>query len=202
MGCCQKKRTDYIDLEDEIMTLIYKVKNENVIRIFGKIFVENNKKICFIEVNGKKQELKEFYPIEKPDEYFEIKLIKKNKLTNMSYMFNKCESLSSLYDASNWNTSYVTDMSTMFNKCISLSNIDDISIWNTSKVKNMSYMFNECKSLISFPDISIWNTSEVKDMSYMFNECRSLSSLPDISKWNTNNLTNINLKNLNFTKNF
>ena len=101
-GMLTKKRTDYIDLEDEIMTLIYKVKNENIIRIFGKIFVENNKKICFIEVNGKKQELKEFYPIEKPDEYFEIKLIKKNKLTNMSYMFNKCESLYSLPDLSQW----------------------------------------------------------------------------------------------------
>ena len=58
-------------------------------------------------------------------------------------------------------------MSFMFDKCKSLSSIPDISKWNTSKLNNMRNMFSECISLLSLPDISNWNTSNVNNMTYM-----------------------------------
>ena len=82
----------------------------------------------------------------------------------------------------------ITNMSYMFYKCSSLSSLPDISKWNTSNVNNMSYMFYECSSLSSIPDISKWNTSNVNNMSYMFDKCFSLSCLPNISKWNISNV--------------
>jgi len=112
-------------------------------------------------------------------------------ISNMSYMFNGCESLISLPDISKWNTSNVTDMNDIFRGCKSLISFPDISKWNTSKITNISYMFGECKSLISCPDISKWNTSNVIDMSNIFYGCESLESLPDIAEWNTSHVTNM-----------
>ena len=43
--------------------------------------------------------------------------------SNMSYMFNGCNSLTTL-DVSNWDTSNVTNMSDMFNDCIALTTLD------------------------------------------------------------------------------
>ena len=114
-----------------------------------------------------------------------------NNITDMSYMFYKCESLSSLPDISKWNTKNVTNMSYMFCNCTSLNGLPDLSKWNTNNVTNMSYMFCNCTSLNSLPDISKWNTNIVIDMSYMFCNCTSLYSLPDLSKWNTTNVTNM-----------
>ena len=82
---------------------------------------------------------------------FEIKLKGINNITNMSYMFSECESLSSLPDISKWDTSNVTNMSYMFRGCKSLSSLPDISKWNTSNVNNMSYMFCDCKSSLIIP---------------------------------------------------
>ena len=76
----------------------------------------------------------------------------------------------------------VTNMSEMFYRCSSLSSLPDISKWNTNNVTNMSYMFKECSSLSSLPDISKWNTNNITDMSDMFSGCSSLSSVFDFSK--------------------
>ena len=43
-----------------------------------------------------------------------------NRIINMSYMFNGCESLLSLPDISKWNANNDKDMSYMFNDCNSL----------------------------------------------------------------------------------
>ena len=77
----------------------------------------------------------------------------------------------SLPNISNWNTNNVTNMSYMFSYCKSLTSLPDISNWNTNNVTNMSYMFYNCESLTSLPDISNWN---VTDMIYMFYNCYSL----------------------------
>ena len=134
----------------------YKIKEKEV-KLFDNTFVKNNKNNCKIEIEGKEYELKEkhsfsFFSI-KPD-ILEIKLKGIMNITNMSYMFYQCSSLSSLPDISNWNTSNVTHMNCMFCGCSSLSSLPDISNWNTSNVTNMSYMFNECSSLSSLPNIS------------------------------------------------
>ena len=206
---------------DEI-TIGYKIDNIGTlkdIRIFGDDFVENNKNICKININGNDSELSANLNINSnqlKNNIFEIKLkgIKKvtdmshifhnckllsslpdisdwntQNIKNMSNLFDGCESLSSLPDISKWRTDNVTDMSSLFSYCISLSSLPDISKWNTEKVTNMSFMFWNCKSISTLPDISDWNTKNVTTMSHMFFNCVSLTSLPDITKWNTDNVT-------------
>ena len=84
-------------------------------------------------------------------EEIKIKLKGVNNITNMSYMFYRCNSLSSLPDILKWNTSKVTNMRSMFDNCHSLPSLPDISKWNTSKVTNMSYMFSNCKKSLNIP---------------------------------------------------
>ena len=95
--------------------------------------------------------------------------------TNMSNMFQNCNSLTS---APLFDTSKVTDMGSMFSGCTSLTSIP---LFDTSKVTNMIYMFIGCNSLTSVP---LFDTSKVTNMYYMFGNCRSLTSVPlfDTSK--------------------
>ena len=210
---------------DEIK-IEYKINNIDTpkdidIQIFGEEFVENNKNICKINLDGNDLELSSNLNIKSSQlnkNILEIKLKGVKKVTDMSYIFHNCkylsslpdisnwntrnvvnmsnifdgcESLSTLPDISNWNTSNVTDMSSMFSYCISLASLPDISKWNTQKVRNLSFMFWNCKNISTLPDISNWNTQNVITMSHMFFNCESLTSLPDITIWNTENVTNI-----------
>ena len=73
-----------------------------------------------------------------------------SECTTMSYMFNKCSSLTSL-DLSNFDTSKVTNMSDMFNGCSGLISLD-LSNWDTTKlpankVVKMLNMFKGCTAL-------------------------------------------------------
>ena len=49
------------------MIIIYKIKNKNRIRIFGKNFVKNNKKKCKIIINNKEYDLIEFADVNKSE---------------------------------------------------------------------------------------------------------------------------------------
>ena len=181
--------------EEIEMKYIPKENNNEKVQIFGQDFIYNNEYKCKIIYNNKEYELtKYFNDINnnyKNQEPFIFKLKGINNITDMSYMFDKCSTLSSIPDISQWNTSNVSNMSFMFNECISLLSIPDISNWNTSNVNSMSYMFNNCKLLSSLPDISNWNTSNVNNMDYMFNYCVSISTFPDISKWDTSNVISL-----------
>jgi surface protein len=106
-------------------------------------------------------------------------------VTDMSYMFSYCRSLTSL-DFSSFNTENVTDMSYMFSDCRSLTSLD-LSSFNTEKVTNMGYMFSWCSSLTSL-DLSDFKTENVTSMYDMFSRCRSLTSL-DLSCFNTEKVT-------------
>ena len=110
-----------------------------------------------------------------------------SKVTNMSWMFFNCTSLTSL-DLSNFNTSNVTNMSDMFYKCSSLTTLD-LSSFNTSNVTNMWQMFASCSSLTSL-NLGNFNTSKITDMCSMFNSCSSLTNL-DLSHFNTSKVTDM-----------
>jgi len=189
----------YTEMNDKNLEidLNYKPKedNKNKVRIFGKNFVSNNMQKCKILYNGNEYDLKEY--LEDIDNKYNnkdsvlIKLKGINNITDMSYMFYGCNSLSLISDVSIWNTSNVTNMGYIFDGCSSLSSLPDISKWNTNNVINMKYMFRECNSLLSLPDISKWNISKVYNMDSIFRGCNSLLEFPDISKWDTFNLTNI-----------
>ena len=102
-----------------------------------------------------------------------------SKVTNMSYMFRSCSSLTSV---PSFDTSKVTNMSSMFFSCSSLTSVP---AFDTSKVTNMSYMFGSCYSLTSVP---AFDTSNVTNMSYMFRSCSSLTSVP---AFDTSNVTDM-----------
>ena len=164
-------------------------------KIFGETFVNNNKELCKIVINGNEKDLCPYLDKEDLDlmnKKLEIKLKGINNITNSSFMFSGCISIISLPDISNWDTKNVTNMKNMFFLCYSLENISDISKWNTDKVIDMSYMFYQCISLTNLPKISNWNTSNVENMNSMFYQCISLTNLPNISKWNTSNVKNMN----------
>ena len=102
-----------------------------------------------------------------------------SSVTNMSYMFNACQSLEAIPDL---DTSNVTDMSYMFQACGKLKAITKL---NTSKVTNMTHMFYNCYDLESIPQL---DTSKVTNMSYLFAGCYKLSAIPDLD---TSNVTNM-----------
>ena len=102
-----------------------------------------------------------------------------NNVTDMSYMFQDCESLTTIPQL---DTSKVTNMSRMFSNCISLQSIP---LLNTSSVTDMSHMFNSCESLTTVPQL---DTSSVTNMSNMFKFCTKLTTIP---QFNTSNVTNV-----------
>jgi len=154
-------------------------KEEDKINIFGSIFVKNNINKCKIIIDKKEYNLQEKFTIKNDNiQALNIKLKGIENITNMSYMFYNCTSLSSIPDFSKLDIKNVTDISYMFNNCSSLKSLPDISKWNTNNITNMSYLFNNCSSLKSLPDISKWNTNNVTNMSGIFRNCSSLNSLP------------------------
>ena len=105
-------------------------------------------------------------------------------VTNMSYMFYYCKSLTSL-NLSSFNTANVTDMSGMFRRCTSLTSLN-LSSFNTANVTKMRLMFSECSRLTSL-NLSSFNTANVTNMSYMFWCCSNLRTL-NLSYFNTSNV--------------
>ena len=112
-------------------------------------------------------------------------------ITNMSYMFLYCTSLTTvpLFDTSSvtnmtsmfyhctllqsvplFDTSSVTDMGSMFRWN---SNLTSVPLFDTSKVTNMNYMFDSCTVLTSVP---LFDTSSVTNMTSMFEDCTSVQS--------------------------
>jgi len=97
------------------INIIYDFNGNNNINIFGSNFVENNKNTCKMIIDNKEYELAQNYNVKSNNNNkLKIKLKGINHITNMSYMFYRCSSLSSLPDISNWNTNKVKNMSDMF----------------------------------------------------------------------------------------
>ena len=164
------------------------------IKIFGQIFVNNNKEKCKIIINEKGEELKSI--IKSKDiirkDILTIKLKGINNITDISYMFEGCNSLLYIFGIKNWNTSKVVNMSHMLADCNDNKYLpEEISFLNTENVMNLNGIFSNCKNLELLPDILKWKTDKVEDMSNMFYKCSQIKSLPDISKWTTCNVKNM-----------
>ena len=103
-----------------------------------------------------------------------LKYLNTEKVTNMSYMFFKCSSLTSL-DVTHFNTAKVTNMNRLFAYCSSLTSLD-VTHFNTAKVTNMNSMFDSCSSLTSL-DVTYFNTANVTGMNNMFYSCSALTTI-------------------------
>ena len=128
-----------------------------------------------------------FYNCQELTDIEGIENLNTEKVTDMSWMFSKCEKLSSL-DLSNFNTEKVTNMYGMFFKCEKLTSLD-LSNFNTEKVTNMGSMFCNCSSLTSL-DLSNFNTAKVKNMYSMFASCSALTTIYASDKFVTYQVSN------------
>ena len=183
---------------DEI-SINYEIKeyHQKQVKIFGKEFVERNKKNCKIIINDEQKELKEFLEITRDFEiendeknYFIIKFHWEDNLTDLSYMFADCSDIISISNAKNLINNNVTNLSNFFRDCESLRNINDISCWNTENVSNMSSLFRGCKSLDNLVELWNWKTSNVIMMSSLFYGCEKLTQL-NISEWDISNVKSL-----------
>jgi len=116
-----------------------------------------------------------------------LEYLNTEKVMNMSYMFFKCSSLTSL-DVTHFNTAKVTNMNRLFSYCSSLTSLD-VTHFNTANVTNMNNMFDSCSSLTSL-DVTYFNTENVTKIYSMFYSCSSLTSL-DVTHFNTAKVTNM-----------
>ena len=103
-----------------------------------------------------------------------LEYLNTEKVTDMSYMFFKCSSLTSL-DVTHFNTAKVTNMNRLFAYCSSLTSLD-VTHFNTAKVTNMNSMFDSCSSLTSL-DVTYFNTANVTGMNNMFYSCSALTTI-------------------------
>ena len=103
-----------------------------------------------------------------------LEYLNTEKVTNMSYMFFNCSSLTSL-DVTHFNTAKVTNMNRLFAYCSSLTSLE-VTQFNTAKVTNMNSMFECCSSLTSL-DVTYFNTANVTGMNNMFYSCSALTTI-------------------------
>ena len=170
------------------INIIYETNKEGYENIFGYRFVENNMNNIELIYDGQKYILFECYKLKKGEN--KIKLIIKNKITNLEYMFLGCKSLKNIEELKYLDTKEIKDFSRMFYECSSLSDIKGIENWNVSNGNNFSEMFYGCKSLSDIKGIENWNVSNGNNFSYMFYGCKSLSNIKGIENWNVSNGNN------------
>ena len=95
--------------------------------------------------------------------------------------FYNLSTLTTIEGLENLNTSEVANMSAMFYRCSSLTSLN-LSNFNTSEVTNMGSMFSGCSALKEL-NVSNFNTSAVRDMRYMFSDCSGLKTILNPNTW-------------------
>ena len=167
------------------INILYKTDKESEVNIFGKQFVQNNKNNIELVINGNKIDLINRYKLKKGENI--IKIIIKNKITNLEYMFYNCESLQNIKELEYMDTRDISNFDWMFSECSLLSDINGLEKWNVSNGNNFSNMFSECSLLSDINGLENWNVSNGNNFSYMFSECSSLKNLKGLEKWNVSN---------------
>ena len=191
--------------------IYYKINTEETkTRIFGSVFVKNNRSRCKIIYNSKIFELKEYLSEELNDnesQKFKIKLIGFENISDFSYMFDKCTSLIKIGYGKDIERKIGKPLYKSFNDEYSL--ISEINVYSNSDYDEEPYflelpgereekeekgltslenIFSDCNSLEYIPDIAFFNIKNNKSFYHTFHKCNSLKSLPDISKWKTDNI--------------
>ncbi|MDO5328531.1 MAG: BspA family leucine-rich repeat surface protein [Coriobacteriia bacterium] len=97
-----------------------------------------------------------------------------SRVTDFSYMFCNCESLTNL-NLSSFNTARATTFKQMFIGCKSLTEVN-LTSFNTEKVSNFSFMFYGCSSLTQL-DLSSFSSSPNANLSQTFCDCKNLTTI-------------------------
>lgn len=132
-------------------------------------------------------------------------------ISNFSYMFTDCRSMTTIPRVSKWDVSLVTDMRFMFLRCAKfnsdigpwdMSNVTDIinmlqdadsfnqniSSWKLPKVKFLSMVFSGCDAFNQ--DLSSWDVSKVVDMSGLFSFTGAFNQ--DLGSWDVSSVRSMN----------
>ena len=110
------------------------------------IFFVNNIDNIELIINGKHSYLNGVdYHLKKGDN--SIKLIIKNKITNLSWMFAYIDKDIKYIELKNLDVSTVENFQCMFYDCTWMSNLNGLLKWSVSKGKNFIHMFSGCSSL-------------------------------------------------------
>ena len=91
--------------------------------------------------------------------------------TNLWFFF--CKKLTAIEGMSNLITDQVTDMSYMFCWCSSLTSLD-VSNFNTANVTYIGYMFSGCSTLTTIYCNDDWKSDVVQNSTDMFIGCKNL----------------------------
>jgi len=183
---------NYFDGTNSI-DIFYQIQsNQKMLKLFGDNFVKNNRNNCTIIIDGNEYKLFNYKNIENYNhknnsKIFKIQLIGIKNITDMSYMFHKCNNLISVSYLSQINTRKVISMRCLFEGCILLETLEGISDWDIRNVTDIRGLFYNCHSLKKVSNITNWDTSNVIEMKEMFWSCSELKTvyLPNIEKWNT-----------------
>ena len=181
-----KKEKKPIEYKNEINLEYYSPHCYDMAPIFGKKFIKNNRNNIELIINGEKSELvSETKLMYKTD----IKMIIKNKITNLSDLFGDVnENIKiNIADLKYLNTKDVTNFSSMFH-CI-LSNIDALEEWDVSNGKNFSNMFSRT-NLKDLKILENWNVSNGLNFSSMFEKCY-LTDLKYLKNWDISKSENL-----------
>ena len=170
------------------INLIYRTNIEGEENIFGDEFVKNNKNNIELIINGNKNDLIKCYDLKRGVN--KIKIIMKNKITNLEYMFYDCKSLKNIEELKYLDTKDINNFSCMFYGCSSLSDLKGLENWNVSSGNNFSYMFKGCSSLSDIKSLENWNVANGNNFIYMFSDCSSLSDIKPLQNWNVTNGNN------------
>jgi len=167
------------------INLIYKVDKEGEENIFGDQFVYNNKNNIELLINGSKKGLIKRYKLKKGEN--NIKIIIKNKITNLECMFYDCKSLKNIKELEYLDTKNINNFSFMLSGCSNLLNLKGLENWDVSNGNNFSFMFSGCSSLINLKELENWNVSNGNNFRCMLSGCSSLTDIRGLEKWNVSN---------------
>ena len=168
--------------------LFYYTEKEDLYKIFGNKFVNNNKYKIDLIINGEKSKLVEEEYLIKGENKIELNI--KSKITNLEHMFYKCSTLKNIDELKYLNTKDINNFSYMFYRCSSLFDINGLQNWDVSYANNFESMFNGCSSLLNLNKLQKWEVSNVKTFKSMFYKCSSLSDINGLKKWDVSNSNN------------
>ena len=180
-----KCTNNYANNNKKEVNLQYVTKEEGIHNIFGQQFVIANANNITLIINGKPTELVDKYVLLKGKNI--VKMIIKNDITILDYMFSECKSLVNIDELQYLDTTGVTNYENMFHYCNSLSDIRALYYWDVSQGTNFKGMFSNCKSLNDISPLINWNVSNATSLAEMFSFCRSLSDLTPLQLWNVSN---------------
>ena len=197
------------------INLKYMTEREGMHQIFGYQFALNNINNINLIINGKESPLVQEYYLKEGEN--NITLCIKNKLTNLSKMFDFCKTIynidelkylntedvidfsgmfqttkiSNIKALENWNTSKSESFKDMFFRCELLTNIKPLTNWDVSNAKNLSSLFSCCTNIVDISPIQNWNVSNCENLSNLFSCCESLSDISPIKNWNLSKVKNL-----------